>query len=103
MPFWSDAIGQIPFAVDTYLDYRQAGLTHGDAAERTRQIGSAFHSGSFLEGVLNRPTGRGDYSNHYDNWVISPTIDWAGRNVRLANTMGGRMDRVDRSLSWVFE
>ena len=54
IPYWADAVGQIPFAVDTYRSTQ--------SITRTVQIGIDWGAGTF--------TGDVDYSNEYDNYFV---------------------------------
>ncbi|WHP32597.1 hypothetical protein QMG90_06695 [Trabulsiella odontotermitis] len=54
IPYWTDAVGQIPFAVDTFRD------TH--SITNTVKIGIDWGSGTI--------TGESDYSNEYDNFFV---------------------------------
>lgn len=57
-PYWCDAVGQIPFAVDTYRLKK--------SIEATVQTGIDWALGT-ISGVL---FGSGDYSNTYDNFFV---------------------------------
>jgi hypothetical protein len=78
-PYWADAIGQIPFAVDTYRSYRMQGLSHNDAAEQTLLKALQFHDGSIggsvarVSGLSSLPTD----TSQYDNLMVSRTVEWA--------------------------
>jgi hypothetical protein len=79
LPYWGDAVGQIPFAVDTYRMYRRQGDTHHEAAEKTRADGLAYHDGSKILGTLRswNPFWTPSDINNYDNAIIARTTAWA--------------------------
>ncbi|QHB33844.1 hypothetical protein F0T03_17880 [Yersinia canariae] len=54
IPYWADAVGQIPFAVDTYRDTK--------SIKNTVQIGISWGDGTL--------TGDADYTNEYDNYFV---------------------------------
>ncbi|EBT1585025.1 hypothetical protein JGI54_004751, partial [Salmonella enterica] len=54
MPYWTDAVGQIPFAVDTYRDKQ--------SITKTVQVGIEWGDGTWA--------GDADYSNEYDNYFV---------------------------------
>lgn len=54
IPYWTDAIGQIPFAIDTFRD------TH--SINKTVEIGISWGTGTL--------TGSADCSNEYDNYFV---------------------------------
>lgn len=70
-PYWADAIGQIPFALDTY----KWGLKHTSSPKISKFIvktaGSIAAKGDYSN-VLNP-----DISNSYDNNMIKKAADWA--------------------------
>ena len=70
MPYWSDAIGQIPFAVDYYTDRIES---HGDklkAGEETIQKAREYGEGKLIGGKT-------DTSNTYDNYFVLRGATWA--------------------------
>ena len=58
MPYWTDAVGQIPFAVDTYRTYRSI----AEVVDTGIKWGPGTPTG--------RVTGDFDYSNTYDNYFV---------------------------------
>ncbi|MGB3314304.1 MAG: RHS repeat-associated core domain-containing protein [Albidovulum sp.] len=77
-PYWSDALGQIPFAADTYRGYRTQGYSHAVAARLTIRRGSEFADGSVLKGLAGMLGLRApDSSNSYDNAMIKHVVDRA--------------------------
>jgi RHS repeat-associated protein len=70
MPYWADAIGQIPFAVDTFKDkYSSTGDADG-AIKYTVTTGQEHGSGQLFGG-------KSDKSNTYDNYMILRGALWA--------------------------
>lgn len=65
-PYWSDALGQIPFAVDFFFDYREDGYSVDESIRKTLKAGMKYGSGTI--------TGPSDYSNGYDNYMILRTV-----------------------------
>ncbi|MGA5656239.1 hypothetical protein [Rahnella contaminans] len=55
IPYWCDAVGQIPFAVTTYRQQR--------SVESTVDTGITWSTGTFSDVVM----GNNDVSNTYDN------------------------------------
>ncbi|HIF9119215.1 TPA: hypothetical protein ACX6O9_003891 [Photobacterium damselae] len=58
VPYWSDAVGQIPFAIDTY---RMLKNPHNVVS-----VGRLFATGSLIDAVL----GRADITNEWDNYFV---------------------------------
>ncbi|CRY84175.1 hypothetical protein [Yersinia intermedia] len=58
IPYWCDAVGQIPFAVNTYRQQR--------SVESTVDTGSTWATGTFSDVVM----GNNDVSNTYDNFFV---------------------------------
>lgn len=63
MPYWADAIGQIPFAVDLATDKIEDGKSGYQAIRETIQKGKEYGSGEIIGGEA-------DNSNRYDNYMI---------------------------------
>ncbi|PHQ96881.1 MAG: hypothetical protein COB40_06875 [Marinosulfonomonas sp.] len=101
-PYWSDALGQIPFAADTYRDFRQRGYNHQRAAELTARRGAQFSEGKILRGVgaflgITKP----DTSNSYDNAIIARTTSWAsGRWSFSTYGVNGRYRKTNSGVSY---
>ena len=73
IPYWTDVIGQIPFAINCYKDQLMNGATHTEAAEITQTIGHLFANGSLgLKDII---------PNDADNWMIKRVCDWAKRGL----------------------
>ena len=68
IPYWTDVIGQIPFAINCYKDQLMNGKSHQKAAEITQTIGHLFANGSL--GLDKTP-------NDADNWMIKRVCAWA--------------------------
>ena len=64
IPYWTDAVGQIPFAVDTYRSTK--------SITKTVQIGIEWGAGTI--------TGDVDYSNEYDNYFVLRGALFASKN-----------------------
>ena len=74
IPYWTDVIGQIPFAINCYKNQLMNGKTHSEAATRTQTIGHLFANG-FL-GIDKHP-------NDADNWMIKRVCDWAKKGLAV--------------------
>ena len=69
-PYWSDAIGQIPFALDTFRSFLLASPSDSQkAAKKTLNAGQKYGDG--------RLNGFADFSNSYDNDMIKRAVWWA--------------------------
>lgn len=73
MPYWADAIGQIPFALNTYRNSLVYFLNPTYAEYETIKIGQKFGTGDVLKSILGKP----DNSNNYDNEMIRRAVKWA--------------------------
>jgi hypothetical protein len=62
-PYWSDAIGQIPFAVDYATDMIEEGKSGYQSIRETVQKGKEYGEGKIIGGKT-------DNSNTYDNYFI---------------------------------
>ena len=78
-PYWTDAIGQIPFALNCYRDCLRFFDNHEYAALETIRLGKKFGSGSILQGIF----GIADSSNSYDNEMIKRAVDWAKKRYKI--------------------
>ena len=79
-PYWSDGLGQIAFAADTYRDYRIRGYSHAEATKMTIEKGYQFSEGNLIRGVTAMMgLGAIDASNSYDNAVIKRVTEWANQ------------------------
>ncbi|RFQ16953.1 hypothetical protein D0N87_26365, partial [Pseudomonas sp. ATCC 13867] len=83
-PYWTDAIGQIPFAVDTYKMYYARQGSADDAIRETVKTGISWGDGTLF--------GSSDPTNEYDNYMVLRGALWAKENHRLVKreltTMG---------------
>lgn len=71
MPYWADAIGQIPFSVDMMTDYLNQGFIKDRAIKETIKLGQKFGDGNLF--------GKSDYSNSYDNHMILRACIWTSK------------------------
>jgi hypothetical protein len=69
-PYWADAIGQIPFAVDKFTDELEETGSESQAEATTIKIGQEYGEGHIING-------KSDTSNNYDNLMIRRAINWA--------------------------
>ena len=77
IPYWTDAIGQIPFAINCYKKRLMDGYTPQEAMKYTQRIGHLFAKG--------RLTIFDSAPNDYDNMMIKRACNWA----KLGFTTGG--------------
>lgn len=80
MPYWGDAIGQIPFSVDVYTDLLEETGDEDFARKHTIGLGKRFANGIPLTV---------DKTNSYDNAMIVRAINWASNRYELGNQLGG--------------
>ena len=73
IPYWADAIGQIPFALNDYRNYYKNSFDSEYAERNTIADGAQFANGSLWNLIFPSY----DYSNSYDNAMIKRAIDWA--------------------------
>ena len=72
IPYWADAVGQIPYAIDVYRAfYRQYGNVQ-KARNGTIKLGYLFADGTPMNA---------DNSNSYDNAMILRGINWAEKDI----------------------
>ena len=92
--YWADAIGQIPFAVDTFKSEFVAAGDKDKAIIRTVKTGINYGDGSIL-------FAKKDNSNNYDNFMILRGALWAAQNHTLTTSRfevsAGRGESVTRS------
>lgn len=77
VPVWADAIGQIPFAVDTYRMELESSGNPRAAVEATLKIGQNHPSGSIIPGQ------QVDRSNRYDNYMVLRGAIWASERFKV--------------------
>ncbi len=63
VPYWADAVGQIPFAVDKVTDEIENGKSTNEAISKTVKVGKEYGEGKIVGGKT-------DNSNSYDNYFI---------------------------------
>ena len=73
IPYWADAIGQIPFALNDYRNYYKNSFDSEYAERNTIADGAQFANGSLWNLIFPSY----DYSNTYDNAMIKRAVDWA--------------------------
>ena len=82
VPYWTDAIGQIPFALNEYRNVFERSKNSEIAAGETIDIGKKFGDGGLMDIIFPSP----DYSNGYDNAMIVRAVNWAKKRYRLTPT-----------------
>lgn len=75
-PYWGDAIGQIPFAVDLYTDNLEEGNSKENAIKKAIASGQKFGDGKIFGGSE-------DHSNSYDNHMILRACLWSANRYRV--------------------
>lgn len=85
VPYWTDAIGQIPFAVDTYRLHRVLPniTSHDQAILATIETGRNHHTGNPI------PTSNIPLKGHYDEFMIARGAIWASKRFKVIQ-VGGR-------------
>lgn len=78
-PYWTDAIGQIPFAVDTFKMHCEELGDENQAILKTIQTGMDWGDGTL--------TGEKDKNNSYDNFMVLRGTLWASDNHQLIKTV----------------
>ncbi|MGZ0784679.1 hypothetical protein ACXM5X_17125 [Pseudomonas saponiphila] len=86
-PYWTDGIGQIPYAVNTFRKYWRETRNKDLAIRKTGETGIRWGSGKFYEPA---ETGPGDV---YDNFMILRGALWASENFRLEVKQHTILDR----------
>lgn len=97
-PYWADAIGQIPFAVDTYRHHLEKSGDVEKSIAETIKTGIAYGDGNPL-------VPRADLTNEYDNYMILRGALWASENFKLSKqnrtiegNIGGRTYELTTSI-----
>ncbi len=80
MPYWNDAIGQIPFAVDTYRSYLESNGNPVEAVKQTLATGQQHAGGDVQSGQ------QVDKSNNYDNYMILRGAIWASERYKMSGS-----------------
>ena len=78
-PYWADAIGQIPFALNNYRNNLKAFANYNTAAKETIRIGMKFGNGNILSSIF----GSSDNSNSYDNEMIRRAVQWSSKRYKI--------------------
>lgn len=86
-PYWTDGVGQIPYAVNTFRKYWRETRNKDFAIRKTGEIGIEWGSGKVYEPA---ETGPGDV---YDNFMILRGALWASENFRLEVKQHTILDR----------
>lgn len=79
IPYWADAIGQIPFTLNEYRNVLRRTKNSEIAAGETIDMGKRFGNGSLLNILFPSP----DNSNSYDNAIIKRAVAWAKKRYSL--------------------
>ena len=79
IPYWTDAIGQIPFALNSYRNIFKKSKNSEIAAGETIESGKVFGNGKLLNIIFPSP----DNSNNYDNAMIKRVTEWAKKRYKL--------------------
>lgn len=87
-PYWTDAVGQIPFAVDKFTNELKSTGDAIKARERTIKAGQTFGDGNLIGG-------ESDNSNSYDNAMIKRAINWAEKRYDVIEGSGWFGDHYD--------
>lgn len=88
-PYWTDALGQIPFTIDTY-EYNLRNKSSTPDLD-TVKTGAIFANGLPYIGS--------DYSKNYDNMMIIKTTEWAKKHMGSFNPNKNTFEWYTRSLN----
>lgn len=80
-PYWSDAIGQIPFAVDYFTDIYEDNGNKEKSIMMTIQKGREYGEGKLFGGKT-------DNSNNYDIYFILRGAKWASKRYNAVKGSG---------------
>lgn len=90
LPYWADALGQIPFSIWYYKNQCTDLLSSEETIKKTVLMGMRAGSGKFIDIVLNNNP---DMSNRYDNYFVLRGAIWASKrfipNIQMSTTYGG--------------
>jgi hypothetical protein len=92
--YWADAVGQIPFAVNTFRKYFQEKGAKDAAIVKTVQVGIEYGDGNPLMPIS-------DPTNEYDNFMVLRGAVWASENFSLDVTRNDVEGLVPRSIERV--
>lgn len=74
MPYWTDALGQIPFAIDSYEYYLRSSYGNTENGNPTPDYWTVQTGVDFSNGL---PYVESDHSTSYDNLMIIRATEWA--------------------------
>jgi len=87
MPYWSDAVGQIPFAVNTFkhdlLNQGNWNKSETDVGRGVLGTGKTFQHGFWSGVTTTMGLTSGDNSNTYDNFMIGRGVQYASDKYSL--------------------
>ena len=89
IPYWADAVGQLPFAIDIYR--KRLSETKNKDLSRKFVIQKGYEYGNGLPFIGY------DNSNSYDNAMILRGVNWAEKNFDIDGS-GVRNNNIDTSL-----
>ena len=87
-PYWADAIGQIPFAVDYFTDVYEDNANKDKSIRLTLQKGKKYGEGKLFGGKT-------DNSNTYDNYFLLRGAKWAAKRYNAVKGSGWFGDDYD--------
>ncbi len=89
LPYWSDALGQIPFSIWYYKNQCTDLLSSVETIKKTVSMGMRAGSGTPKDIILNNP----DMTNEYDNYFVLRGAIWASKrfipNIQMSSNYGG--------------
>lgn len=88
-PYWADAVGQIPYAIDTYRMLRFVKPVSG--------IGMVVATGT-VQDIKNFFTGKSDTSNEYDNYFILRGALYAKRTFYTEIQLDGKFFQTPKTI-----
>ncbi len=76
LPYWTDAIGQVPFTLNKYIDELKSSGNHSIAKANTLEAAMKYGDGYLF--------GKADNSNSYDNAMVKRAINWASHRYSVS-------------------
>lgn len=85
-PYWADAVGQVPFAIDTYKNGLKFTENKETIKNSVKYIGGIAAQGGLINSAIRAITNNPDTTNSYDNHMIKKATNWAEKKYNRKNT-----------------
>lgn len=79
IPYWADAIGQIPFTIDYFTDRLEATWDYNKSEKETIKKAIEYGDGNIFGA-------KADSTNSYDNAMVVRAINWAKKRYKIKKT-----------------